>query len=211
MAGVSKSLFVGLHNAMSSPSSAGKRSAGLRSKKTIEEKRTLVFVDESGFYLLPAVLRTYAPVAKTPIIREYLTHDHLSVISGVSPEGKLYMMVQERAYKSPDVVNFLRHLLRHVPGKLLVLWDGAPIHRGQVVKEYLANGASERIHLERLPAYAPELNPDEGIWKHLKRVELKNVSCQDMSHLRSHFRRAKERLRHKTHIILSCIKQPGFL
>ena len=53
-----------------------------------------------------------------------------------------------------------------------------PIHRSRVVKNYLAAGAAERIQLERFPAYAPELNPDEGIWQYLKRVELKNVSCQ---------------------------------
>lgn len=170
----------------------------------------MIFVDESGFYLLPGVLRTYAPMGKTPIIREYLTRDHLSSISGITPEGKLYMMVQESAYKSPDVVNFLRHLLRHIPGKLIVLWDGGPIHRGQPVRDYLASGAAKRIHLERLPAYAPELNPDEGIWNYLKRVELKNLACQNISHLRCELRKATERLRHKTHIIRGCIKQPGF-
>ena len=80
-----------------------------------------MFIDESGFYLLPMVSRTYAPVGQTPVIREYLTRDHLSAISGITPEGKLYMMVQEQAYRGPDVVNFLRHLLRHIPGKLLIL------------------------------------------------------------------------------------------
>ena len=48
-----------------------------------------MFVDESGFYLLPKVSRTYAPVGKTPIIHEYVTRDHLSAIDGITPEGKL--------------------------------------------------------------------------------------------------------------------------
>jgi transposase len=61
------------------------------------------------------------------------------------------------------------------------------------------------------PAYAPELNPDEGIWNYLKRVELKNVSCQGVSQLRCELRWAKERLRRKPHIILGCIKQPGLI
>ena len=74
------------------------------------------------------------------------------------------MTVQESSYKGPDVVSFLRHLLRHIPGKLLVLWDRAPIHCSKVVKKFLAQGAAKRIHLEQLPAYAPGLNPDEGIW-----------------------------------------------
>jgi hypothetical protein len=70
-------------------------SAGPRSKKALAEERTLVWVDEAGFYLLPAVLRTYAPVGQTPIIRHYLTNDHLSAISGITPDGSLYMQVQE--------------------------------------------------------------------------------------------------------------------
>ena len=60
-------------------------------------------MDQSGFYLLPTVVRTYAPVGQTPILHEQLTRDHLSVISGITLEGKLYMMDQERAFKSPDV------------------------------------------------------------------------------------------------------------
>lgn len=180
-------------------------------KKALAEARTLIWVDEAGFYLLPAVLRTYAPSGQTPIIRHRLTNDHLSAISGITPDGKLYMQVQEDAFRGPDIVGFLKHLLRHIPGQLLVIWDGSPTHRCQVVKDFLAAGATKRMHLERLPGYAPDLNPDEGIWQYLKRVELRNVSCRDLDHLRCELRRAKERLRHKTHIIQACIKQPGYL
>ncbi len=49
----------------------------------------MVFADQSGFYLLPLVMRTYAPAGQTPVIKEYLTHDHLSAMSGITPEGKL--------------------------------------------------------------------------------------------------------------------------
>jgi transposase len=180
-------------------------------KKGAEERRTLAFVDESGFYLLPAVVRTYAPRGQTPVLRHRLTRDHLSVISAITPEGKLFMAVQEEAYKGPDVVRFLRHLLRHIPGKLLVVWDGAPIHRGQTVKDYLAGGGGKRIHLERLPAYAPDLNPDEGVWSYLKEVELRNVSCPNIPHLRAELRRAKERLRHKRSVLANCFAQAGLV
>jgi transposase len=178
-------------------------------KKAIEEGRTLVFVDQSGLYLLPGKVRTYAPVGQTPILRAPLSREHLSAMGGITPEGKLYLMVPERAYLGEDGVGFLKHLVRHIAGKLLVLWDGAPIHRSWVVKEYLSNGAAHRIHLEQFPGYAPELNPAEGIWNYLKRVKLKNSCCQSVSHLSYELRKAKERLRHKTNIILGCIRQPG--
>jgi transposase len=167
-------------------------------------------VDQSGFYLLPTVVRTYAPVGQTPILHEHLSREHLSVISAITLEGKLFMMEQQRSFKSQDVVRFLRHLLGQIPGKLLIIWDGSPIHSGRAVKDFLSSGASRRLKLERLPGYAPDLNPDEGVWKHLKYVELKNLCCQSLKELKGELRKAKERLRHKRDVILGCIRQPGF-
>lgn len=177
----------------------------------MKEGRTVLFVDQSGFYLLPAVVRTYAPIGQTPVLREELSRDHLSVMSGITLEGKLLMVEKDGAFKGPDVVSFLKHALRRIPGKLMVVWDGSPIHRSKAVKKFLEDGAASRLQLEQLPGYAPELNPDEGIWKHLKYVELKNVCCRSLSELRVELRKAKERLRHKKHIILGCIRQPGFV
>ena len=125
-------------------------------KKAIAEGRSILCAEESGFYLLPALLRTWVPVARTPVIRRRLSYDHLSAISAISMTGELYMAVQEHSYKGPDVIRFLEQLLEEMPGKLLVLWDGAPIHRSRAVREWLAQGAAQRIQLEQLPGYAPE-------------------------------------------------------
>jgi transposase len=167
-------------------------------------------VDESAFYLLPGVVRTYAPRGQTPVLRLPLTRDHLSAISGITKEGRLFLRLQDRAYTSADVVPFLRQLLRCVRGKLLVIWDGASIHRGPPIKQYLAHGAAKRLRLETLPGYAPELNPEEGIWTYLKHVELKNVRCQDLDHLHDELTRAAKRLRHKTRVITGCFRQIGY-
>jgi transposase len=180
-------------------------------KKAVSEGRELVFVDESGFYLLPAVVRTYAPAGKTPVLRSPLTRDHLSAISGITPTGGLFMKVQDHAFSSKEVVEFLKHLIRHIPAKILVIWDGAPIHRSKVVRQFLTEGGAQRIQLERLPGYAPDLNPDEGIWRHLKHVEMRNLCCRDMEHLKSEFRKATQRLRAKRRVILGCIRQPGYV
>jgi hypothetical protein len=61
-------------------------------------------------------------------------------MGGITPEGKLYLIVQEPAYPGANGVGFLKHLARHIAGKLLVLWDGAPLHRSRVMKEYLSSG-----------------------------------------------------------------------
>lgn len=178
-------------------------------KKSEEEKRTIVFVDQSAFYLLPMAVRTYAPRGKTPVLKVKLTRDHLSAMGGITPEGRMFMQTQDHSYKGPDVVRFLQLLTREIPGKLLVIWDGAPIHRSQVVKDFLRKGGAKRIHLEQLPAYAPELNPQEGIWNLLKRVELKNVCCLDIEHVQREVRRAKERLRHRRSVLRQCFAHAG--
>jgi transposase len=155
------------------------------------------------------VVRTYAPVGQTPILREWWTRDHLSAISALSPEGRLYFHCQDRAINSDDVVAFLEHLLREVPGPIVVIWDGAPIHRSHTIRKFLANGAARRLHLERLPAYAPELNPGEGLWQQLKGVELRNVCCCDIPHLRGELRDAVKRVRRKLRILTGCFLGAG--
>lgn len=179
-------------------------------KKAIAERRTIVFVDEAGFYLLAAVLSTYAPRGQTPLLRAPLTRDHLSAIGAVTPNGKLYLMIfHNRSIKGPDVVCFLRHLLRHIPGSLLVIWDGLPAHHGQAVRDFLTEGAAARIHLERLPAYAPDLNPIENTWRYLKYVEMKNLCCPTMPQLHHAVVKAVSRLRHKTHVFTACFQHSG--
>jgi transposase len=142
-------------------------------------------------------------VGQTPILRDWWTRDHLSAISAISPEGKLYFQAQEHAMSSADVVAFLEHLLREVPGRLIIIWDGAPIHRSQVIKTFLANGAAQRLHLERLPAYAPDLNPGEGLWQQLTGVELRNLCCFNIPHLRVELRDAVKRVRRRPRLITS--------
>ena len=168
-----------------------------------------MFVDESAFYLLPMALRTYAPMGQTPILKVPLTRDHLSAMGGITPQGRIFMQTQDHSYQGPDAVRFLQLLLREIPGKLLVIWDGATIHRCQAIKDFLAKGGAKRIHLERLPAYAPELNPQEGVWNLLKRVELKNVCCLDVQHVQREVRRAKERLRHRKPVLRQCFAHAG--
>lgn len=163
-----------------------------------------MFVDEAGFYLLPMAVRTYAPRGETPLLRVPLTRDHLSAISAVTPQGKLYMMVQDTAFDGPAMVRFLRHLLRHIPGKILLIWDGLSAHHGQAVKSFLAQGAAQRLHLERLPGYAPDLNPDEGVWQYLKSVELRNLCCHNLPELRRALRLATWRLRQKPRVLRAC-------
>lgn len=180
------------------------------SKKAYDEERTLLYVDESAFYLLPGVVTTWAPTGETPVLRCKLTRDHLSAISAISPTGQIYLMVQEDSLDSNGVVAFLKLLLEEITGKLLIIWDGAPIHRSRIIQQFLADGAAARIWLARLPGYAPDLNADEGIWHYLKHVELKNICCVDLPDLHHKLATATECLRNKPEIIQACFTQVGY-
>lgn len=179
-------------------------------KTAVAEQRTIIWVDESGFRLLPSRMRTYAPAGQTPCLRVPLARNQLSVISGVTHTGQLYTWVRETAFDGPGIVRFLQHLLAQIPGALTVIWDGIGIHRGQAVKQFLVNGAAARLRLEQLPSYAPDTNADEGVWRYLKRVELRNVCCRTRAELRNHLRLAIMRLRTKRAVLLSFIRHAGY-
>lgn len=176
--------------------------AGVK-KKAKREQRLIVCVDEAAFYLLAGLVRTYAPCGETPVLRVFQTRDHLSVMSGVTLNGHLTTRTRAYALTGLDSISFLQHLSWYFGCKLLVIWDGATIHRSQEVQEFLAAGWAKTIHLERFPAYAPELNPDEGVWQHLKHVELRNLRCFDFNHLSMELKLAIRRMRNKPDLIQS--------
>jgi len=132
-------------------------------KKAADADGRIVGSDPSGFSLLPHHVRTWARCRQTPVLRVPLTRDHRSAIGALSSEGCLFLQTPSGASHSTAVVGFLRVLWRKISGKLLLIWEGAPSHRGQPSKDFLARGAAQRIQLEHLPGYAPALNPVEGI------------------------------------------------
>ncbi len=162
------------------------------------QQQTILFIDESGVYPMPSVVR---PMRHAPMLREWCTRDHLSAISAIAPEGKVYFHSQDRTFNADDVVAFLEHLLREVSGRMVIIWDGAPIHGSHTIQEFLTNGAAPRIHLEHLPADAPELSPDEGLWQQLTGAERRQVCCFTIPHLWGDLRDAVKRVWHKPRIL----------
>ena len=90
--------------------------------KAQDEERTIVFVDEAGFYQLPFVARTYAPVGQTPVLRAPLSRDHLAVISGVTADGRLFTHIQDEPFHGEHIVTFQCDAPRlRVPGLFMNL------------------------------------------------------------------------------------------
>lgn len=114
--------------------------------------------------------RTWGPRGQPPISKYCYKHDKISAISAlsVSPRRKrigLYFQLHKKNIQQAEVCRFLRHLLRHLRGRVIVLWDNGKPHKGEPIRELCRRFS--RLRLERFPAYAPELNPDEGVWNQL--------------------------------------------
>ena len=174
-------------------------------KKALTEGRTLVFVDESGLTQKPHRVRTWAPRGQTPILQHHFNWDNLAAVAGITLFN-FYFRIYHGAVKAEQVVDFLRHLMRHISGKLLIVWDGLPAHRSKVVKEFLSEQPG-KVWLERLPAYAPELNPVEYIWGYWKKHELPNFCPKDYFQLNSQARKALGRMRKRKTLVTAFWKQ----
>jgi transposase len=130
-----------------------------------------VFLDESGFLLIPTRRRTWGPQGETPVVFYLQKHDRISALATLTVSARrkrmgLYVRFQESNFKAVHVADFLRTLLRHLRGQVILLWDGGSIHKGPPINAVLA--ANPRLHVERFPAYAPELNPVEFVWRDFK-------------------------------------------
>jgi transposase len=159
-------------------------------KKSRREGRTIVFIDESGLSERPTRVKTWAPKGQTPVLQYSFTWKQLSVIAGIS-FWNFYFRFHAGAIRGPQFVEFLQALTKQIRGKLLVIWDGLPAHRSRVVQDYVESLGGHLV-LERLPAYAPELNPVEYIWGYMKQRELANLCLDTIAEVRSF---ARNRLR----------------
>src|SRR5262249_12836331 len=173
------------------------------------ERRGLVFVDESGFYRLPGVVQTYAPEGRTPELRAKLTRDHLSIRGGMTPSGQLSTLARPEPLNGPHTVEFLIPLGQVAGDRLLVSWDGSPIHRRAAVKEFVAE-TRRKVGVEVRPGYAPDRNPwDEGGWHHRKHGEMRNLVCRDLEELHEQLQLAVGRVRQKPHWVRAFFEQAG--
>jgi putative transposase len=147
-----------------------------------------VLIDETGLFLNPLVRRTWARRGQTPVFDGWGRHrDKVSVIGAVSVSpaagrcGFYFATDPDGYFTTAKVVEFLRDLLRHSRGKVAVVWDGGANHKGEAMRAFLAR--NPRLRVERLPAYAPDLNPVEAVWSWLKYGKLANFVPADVNDL----------------------------
>jgi transposase len=153
------------------------------------------------------VARTWAPKGQTPLVHYFYKQDRISAISALSVSPKrrrlaLYLQCRTRNLTGLDVQAFLKHLLRHLRGPVVLLWDRGSIHRRREVKQWVNN--HPRLQVEPFPAYAPELNPAEYVWGQADRA-LANGSPRDLVQLNRRLQNSVRRIRGSQTLLWSCI------
>jgi putative transposase len=158
-------------------------------KKARRHHARLVLIDESGLLMAPLVRRTWAIRGETPLLRQKGKHrEKVSVAAALclSPARQrlrlLFQTLENAFFDNVRTAAFLRVVLRHVRGRVVVLWDGGTMHKGDPIHE-LAHQFRNRLDFERLPPYAPMLNPIEPIWSWLKYGRLANFAPRDAHEL----------------------------
>lgn len=141
-----------------------------------------------AFCSTPVVRRTWARQGHTPVLPSWGRHrDKVSVIAAISVAPRrrclnLFFHTDPKHYlDAPAIAGFLRVLLQRLRGRVIVLWDGGSNHKGPFVRTVGAD--CPRLHLERLPAYAPDLNPVEFVWSYLKHGCMANFIPEEVRHL----------------------------
>jgi putative transposase len=138
---------------------------------------------------MPTRRRTLAPRGETPQLPAWDKRGKISTIGAItiSPktkkEGFLFQMLPvDDNFNGELIIEFLRSLRKHISTPIKLIWDGAPIHRATVVRDFLAG--QTRIEAFRFPGYAPDTNPVEGCWGHAKYHQLPNLVVKDADELR---------------------------
>jgi transposase len=153
-------------------------------KEAREKNATILFQDESGMQSRPNVRKTWSQRGKRPVMKVRERRDKISISSAVTEDGNLYFMIVKESMNEDHIITFLDQLLSEIGGFLYLFWDNIMIHRSNKVKEYLGIH-NDRLITRRIPAYSPELNPDELVWNDLKYQELPNFCPKNYDELYS--------------------------
>lgn len=183
-----------------------------RAKKNLGLKGTVVFVDETGFSERPPLRRTWGPRGKTPVVAvRGRSWRRVSAIGGLAyrldgSEARVFMCMHDDTVRTAEVRHFVSHLHRYLEGPVLLIWDGLNAHRSKAVRDCIAEYGWDA---ERLPAYAPELNPVEAFWSWTKSGALANRGREDLAVLMDAVRRATRRVRRLPSVLGGMLAKAG--
>ncbi|HEX3213398.1 MAG TPA: IS630 family transposase, partial [Actinomycetota bacterium] len=177
-------------------------------REAAEVGATIYFVDEAGVRSDYHAGTTWAPVGHTPVVAATGDRFGINLISAVTAKGKLRFAAYEGSLNGPVFIDFCRRLLDDTPGPVFVVLDGHPVHRSKAVKAF-AESTGGRLRLCFLPGYAPELNPDEWVWKHVKHDRIGRAGVSGPEDLKAKALAALHRLQKLPEVVRSFFRDPN--
>lgn len=175
---------------------------------------TFCFYDESGFSEKPPIRRTWGKRGRTPIIRTTGSWKSLSVtgiittkVKGKKP--KAYFTVKKGSVRANDTRRTLQHLMKCIRGGIALLWDGLPAHRAKVVQSFLHRHKDRFRIVERFPAYAPELNPQEYVWSASKGKDMANFCPSKDNDIYRKTKKSLKRIQRNESLLRGALKKSG--
>jgi transposase len=173
-----------------------------------------VFQDESGISERPSVRRTWSPRGQTPVLVHAYNWKKLSVAGALAYrwDGRrcqFYFALRPGSYDSDSLIEFLEQLRRQRQGQPTILvWDGLPAHRSRTMQAYLQR-QRRWLRVERLPGYAPELNPLEPVWGNVKGRELANLCAADLAEVAGECRKGLRRVQRQQRLGFGFLRSTG--
>jgi transposase len=174
----------------------------------------LVFEDESGISQIPVVRRTWAPRGETPVLTHPFNWQRVSVAVALAfrwdgRRPRLLFQTRVGTSRTDSLIGFLRHLRRHFRRpRVILLWEGLPGHQSAGMRTYLA-GQRHWLTVERLPGYAPDVNPVESVFGNVKGRELANHCGPALATLATALRTGLGRVRRRPQLARAFVRRAG--
>jgi transposase len=185
------------------------------SKKNARRRKAWIFFqDESGVSQRPSVRRTWAPKGETPALIHAVNWSKMSICAALGyrwdgRRSRLFFQTREGSYNTESLIAFLADLKRHLRGqKAVPVWDGLPAHKSRAMQEYLRS-QRRLLTVERLPGYAPGLNPVETLWGNIKGKELANRCAKDLAELEAAVQSGLARVKQSSTLPHSVLRHAG--
>lgn len=184
------------------------------SKKGARLGLTFCFYDESGYSERPTVRRTWGKVGITPIIQSTGSWKNVSATGVVATDARMKKVralvnFTRGSIRKEHTLYTLKHLLRHLKGNIALFWDGLAQHRSLIVKDFIHEHKDRLVIVERFPAYAPELNPQEYVWASSKTKDMANYCPKKDGDLLERAKKSIRRIQRSSDILRGALRKSG--
>ena len=168
----------------------------------------LFFLDEAGVRSDQVLGRTWGLRGQTPEVPTSGQRQSVNAISAVTARGEFWFEIYTHRLNAAAFVELLRRFMRGRRNRVLLILDGHPAHRAKIVSDYVQS-LRGRLELHFLPGYAPELNPDEFVWNHLKRQGVSKKPLRQGESLRSRVQADLDGIRARPALVRSFFRAPS--